>query len=168
MVLKNIHCGQKSGLIVIDEAAYYQYSGSCYDYLFHWQIMNVQVTIETLREHRHELFVVRCRSLVAVAAGRYQPVFRMTFCTTDLSMFTWRSIPSGVNIRVAGVTGFQVNIGCQGNCPRLVHRVTLHAGGLSLGRKMWFVTFCTHGNITVSAVVATVTCLFCVLAGEFL
>lgn len=130
--------------------------------------MYVQMTCQAFGEHFQQFRCMGCRWFVAIAALGNHCVFGVTFRTSDLAVLAWGAFPLHVNVFMAGITGQQVNISAQGNCQRLVNRVTLHTCCLGLSLKMRFMALATSRNVTVPIMVATVTCLFSVLAWELL
>lgn len=133
---------------------------------FNRQIVNINMTCQAVRELFKHLLGVCLRCLVAHAARRNLAVLGMTFIAADLAVLALRSFPLFVDIAVASVAGFQLYSLRKLDCQRLVNRVASHAGGFGLVGKMWFVTFRTLRNVTVTAVVTAVTGLLSVLARE--
>ncbi len=86
---------------------------------FHRQVMHINMTGKAVREQLHLLFVVRCT--MALRTIRDLAVGLMTGDAGNLTMFTRRTLPLGVNTFVTAIAGFNIGVAGETDLQRCVN-----------------------------------------------
>jgi hypothetical protein len=130
--------------------------------LFYWQIMHIQVTVETPREHRHLLFRMWLR-MTSETLWKL-PMPRMAGSTTDLPMLACCLHPFTVNTGMAVAAQFGSGFRRESNSQRLMRRMTGEAFRQCLFGYMRLMASKAGRYETVLLLMAVRALLLCMLA----
>lgn len=133
---------------------------------FHRQIVNIEVTVETVGEHPELSFGMG--RLVAFGTGRDLGMLAVATGAVDLGVFAGRFLPLPEYLAVAILANDRFSRRSKADFFGRMHRVAFGTGSQRLLREMRFMALEARGDVTVPVIMADRTRLLGVLARKLL